>query len=220
MKPNHNRPTTPPPSPDAVEAACAALGIPLPPGAAPLLADYLALLTKWNRVMNLVGPGDWRHILDTLIIDSLLLAGFVRTLPLPEAPQCRDLGAGAGLPGIPLRMLWSEGAYTLVEAREKRALFLRAVLAACPLPGVSVFQGRAELFMANHPPAHLTISRAFMPWERVLSLISPHTDSGGVCVFLTLAPLTGELPADWKPLAEQAYPVGRDTRHFWAIRKR
>lgn len=215
-------PSPHPCAPERVRELCASLGFPLDEEggtAAGALSAYLALLVKWNRVMNLVGPSTWEDILATLIIDSLHLADFIRRLPLPEAPECRDLGAGAGLPGLPLRMLWQQGNYTLVEAREKRALFLRSCLAAVPLPGTTIYQGRAEAFMAGAPHADLTVSRAFLPWERVLELVSPFTDSGGFCLFLTLAPLPPTLPHSWQAALEHRYAVRNDTRYFWALQK-
>ena len=177
------------------------------------------LLVKWNKVMNLVGPASWQAILTTLIVDSFYLSDFVQKLPLGDEPECRDLGSGAGLPGIALRMLWQKGRYTLVESREKRALFLRACLAALVLQGVSVFHGRAEKFMADAPRAQLTISRAFLPWEQVLGLVAPFTDTGGICLFLTLAPLP-DPPPGWSALTEARYQVGRDIRYFWAMQKK
>ena len=116
-------------------------------------------------------------------------------------------------------MVWKAGDYTLVEAREKRALFLRTVLAACPLEGVTVFQGRAERFMPAHAPAHLVVSRAFMPWEKLLALVEPHLAPGGFCVFLTLSPLPVSLPKGWTTAAGKRYTVADASRHFWALRK-
>ena len=204
---------------ESIRVLCAAQGFSFGPALLESLAAYLSLLTRWNRVMNLVGPTDWESILSTLVVDSFHLAGFLDALPLPGEPRCLDLGAGAGLPGIPLRMLWRKGSYTLVESRGKRALFLRAVLASCPLPGVRVFHGRAETAMAAGPPVSLTVSRAFMPWERVLELVADHTQTGGMCVFLTLAPAPASLPPGWSLGAEKAYLVGNAKRWFRALRR-
>lgn len=207
-------------TPEALQKAAETLGFSLSQAQLLSLATYLGLLEKWNRVMNLVGRANWQDIFNTLIVDSLHLADLLRTLPIAPAPLCRDLGAGAGLPGIPLRMLWQEGSYALVEAREKRALFLRTVLASCDLPGVSVFQGRAEAYMAANPHAQLTVSRAFMPWKQVLQLIGPYTEKGGLSVFLTRIPLPKELPEDWQALGDTSYQVQEDTRYLWALQKR
>ncbi len=188
----------------------------LPPALPDQLETYLALLLKWNKAMNLVGFNDAQRIFEQLVLDSFHLAVFLKELEA-EAPgsvfaECWDLGAGAGLPGIPLRMLWQNGQYTLVELREKRALFLRSVLAACPLPGVKVFQGRAEAFMPQRPKASLVLSRAFMPWLKVLELVRPWVADSGLAVFLTLAPYAAEADAEmqhpgWELAREQAYYV-------------
>ena len=96
----------------------------------PPLAGYLGLLIQWNRVMNLVGTRTAEDTFFTLVVDSLHLGRFLREdVEYSTAPCCWDLGSGAGLPGLPLRMIWQEGDYWMVEAREKRALFLSTVLA-------------------------------------------------------------------------------------------
>lgn len=206
-------------TPERVRALCEASGFSLDAGALSALTGYLALLSKWNRVMNLVGPTAWENILATLVVDSFHLAPFLAALNPPDRPRCWDLGSGAGLPGLPLRMLWKNGEYTLVEAREKRALFLRTILASCPLDGVSVFQGRVERFMPTQQPAHLIVSRAFMPWDKLLALVKPYMAAAGCCVFLALAPLPLSLPEGWTAAAEKLYTVAGDTRYFWALRK-
>lgn len=149
----------------------------------PPLAGYLGLLIQWNRVMNLVGTRTAEDTFFTLVVDSLHLGRFLREdVEYSAAPCCWDLGSGAGLPGLPLRMIWQEGDYWLVEAREKRALFLSTVLAKYPLPGTHVFRGRAEAFMAGPPArtADLIVSRAFMPWPGVLELVKGNLNPNGV----------------------------------------
>ncbi|MDL2268088.1 class I SAM-dependent methyltransferase [Desulfovibrio sp. OttesenSCG-928-G15] len=186
------------------------------------LCSYLILLEKWNKVMNLVGPAGWQDMLVHLVADSFYLAASISELDLPETPECRDLGAGAGLPGLPLRMIWQKGNYTLVEAREKRALFLSTCLAASPLPGVRIFQGRVERYFAETPWADLTVSRAFLPWEKVLELIDAFTRPGDFCLFLTHAPLPEALPFGWQARSSRAYGTGGGSchdRHIWALQK-
>ena len=146
-----------PPSQENIALWAQHAGLPLPETALAPLSAYLSLLMQWNRVMNLVGTHNAEETFSTLIVDSLHLAAFLEQewsqLPalaqLRGAPTCWDLGSGAGLPGIPLRCIWQRGTYWLVEAREKRALFLSTVLARVPLPGTHVFRGRAEAFMAQ-----------------------------------------------------------------------
>ncbi|MCL1915138.1 MAG: class I SAM-dependent methyltransferase [Desulfovibrionaceae bacterium] len=172
------------------------------------LHAYLGLLVRWNRKMNLVGPARWREILDKLILDSLHLARLLEGLPWPEDLQTWDLGAGAGIPGLPLRMLWSHGEYHLVEAREKRALFLQAALAGLSLPGVRLSRLRAEEFMDQTRPAHLILSRAFLPWDKFLALVAGRTTPAGLALIMARGPapeLPPELAARWRLHSQRPY---------------
>jgi 16S rRNA (guanine527-N7)-methyltransferase len=204
-------------TPERVLDLCSELGFSFARETGESLCRYLLLLEKWNRVMNLVGKARWQDVLGQLVADSFHLAGFLGELPLPPAPECWDLGSGAGLPGLPLRMLWQAGRYTLVEAREKRALFLRTALIADPLPGVSVFQGRVENFLPTRPLADVVVSRAVMPWPKVLELVGPRMAPGGRCVFLVLQPLPDALPRGWTAEAGKQYSLAGDTRYFWSL---
>ncbi len=188
------------------------------------LASYLMLLMRWNKVMNLVGARHWQECMTNLIVDSFHLAEFLRSLPLETSDDFHtlDLGAGAGLPGIPLRMVWQEGQYHLIEVREKRALFLSNVLAQIPLPRTHVFRGRAEDFFAEaKQPAHMIVSRAFMPWAQMLELVSPALIDQGRVIFLTLEPAPQEAIQElgFKVEAEYKYKVHGDLRYFWSVQK-
>ncbi|WP_147819276.1 16S rRNA (guanine(527)-N(7))-methyltransferase RsmG [Salidesulfovibrio onnuriiensis] len=187
------------------------------------LAAYLELLEKWNRKMNLVGPARWPEVLKRLVVDSIHLAAFLKDLDLPADPVTLDLGAGAGLPGIPLRMFWQAGQYWLVEVRQKRCGFMRTALGRLELPATHVFMGRAE-----DSPAHLEaegyghcadliLSKAFMPWRKLLDFAVPLLSAEGVLVILSNDPAPRDLPESWRLLGTVAYPVMGKNHHFWAL---
>ena len=213
------------PTPETVAAAAARLGRAVTPEQAGLLAAYLDQLVKWNRKMNLVGKADWKSVLETLVVDSLYLADFLAGLPLPDAVLTLDLGAGAGLPGIPLRALWQPGEYRLVEVREKRVLFMRSVLGRLSLPSTTVFHGKAEDVVDAAPEsggtggkkADLILSRAFMPWKKLLELVRPMLAQGGVLVILSNDPPPNSLPEGWKSGAHADYPAAGTRRYFWSL---
>ena len=198
---------------------CRKVGFETTPEQAGQLSAYLTLLMQWNKVMNLVGARHWRDALDDLVMDSFHLNEFLRAqvLPaLPATPVCWDLGSGAGLPGIPLRILWNEGDYWMVESRDKRTIFLSTVLARSPIAGTHVFHGRAEQFM-DGKKADLIVSRAFMPWKELLNFIKGHLNPGGQIVFLTLEELKADEDMDWATTGHASYKIGKDTRHFCAF---
>jgi len=74
------------------------------------------------------------------MLDSLL---FVRLLP-PGARRILDVGSGAGVPGIPLRIVLTDAALTLLEARAKRVSFLAAVVRGLGLVRCEVLNARLE----------------------------------------------------------------------------
>ena len=158
----------PTPDADQVASSAARLGRVLSAEEARLLTVYLGLLVKWNRRMNLVGPATWTEILEILIQDSWHLADLLQTLT-PQPGQTLDLGAGAGLPGIPLRVFWQSGDYYLVEPRQKRAIFMEQAAAHMKLPRTKVICGRMEALPAARRQADLIVSRAFMPWKKLLA---------------------------------------------------
>lgn len=182
------------------------------------IADYLGLVMKWNKVMNLIGPYRWDEALQTLILDSLHLARFLDSLALPDAPCCWDFGAGAGLPGIPLRVVWNKGTYHLVEVREKRALFMQQTVSRLKLQHTHVFRGRAEEFMEGREAAHVLLSRAFMPWEKLLEFAGHGVADSGRVIILALEKAPQSLPQGWQLETVQEYAAGGDTRYFWSLR--
>jgi 16S rRNA (guanine527-N7)-methyltransferase len=88
------------------------------------LSKYLNLLIKWQKTQRLVGSAEPRWIVENLLLDSLL---FLRVLPA-SLRTLLDLGSGAGLPGIPLKIVLGEVELVLVESRRKRVSFLASVI--------------------------------------------------------------------------------------------
>jgi 16S rRNA (guanine527-N7)-methyltransferase len=136
------------------------------------IETYLALLERWNRRINLVGPGDdWRrrHIEDSLQLLPLL----------PEGPLA-DLGSGAGLPGLILAAA-TETETHLVEADQRKSAFLREAARAMGLAQVTVHATRIE--NATLPPLATITARALAP----LAALLPHAHRllapGGTAIF-------------------------------------
>jgi len=202
------------PAPDAAAVTAAAAGLDrrLDPEQARGLALYLSELAAWNRRMNLVGHADWREVLADLVADSWRLADFLAGLAWPEGegrPRCVDVGAGAGLPGIPLRLFWTAGEYVLLEPRQKRAAFLNRALSLLRPPRTRAVCGRLEQ-AGSLFPADLFLSRAFRPWPEVLDLARPRLAPGGRCVILAgEPPPAGDDPrlAGWTLEARVSYSV-------------
>ena len=103
-------------------------------------SKYLTLLLKWQKAHRLVGSNDPMWIVEHLFLDSLL---FLRLLP-SSARTLSDLGAGAGLPGLPIKIVRRDIDVVLIESRRRRAMFLTSAVRAVRLEGVRVLEGRVE----------------------------------------------------------------------------
>ena len=176
------------------------------------LSGFLDLLVQWNAKMNLTGANTAAQAL-TLCLDSIYLAGFLRSNFRALNPKTWDLGAGAGLPGIPLRIFWTDGYYTLVESRQKRALFLQTCLARLTLPKTTVFTGRVEAFLPGKK-ADLIVSRAFMPQALLLELVRQNLKPNGLVLLMSSQAWAGQ--PGWDLSAETDYEIGGKT-HFLTL---
>ena len=111
------------------------------------LDKYVDLLQKWQRAQRLVGSSDPAWIIDHIILDSLL---FTHVLSA-ESQRVMDIGSGAGVPGVPLKIVLSGSAFTLLEARAKRVSFLSAVVRELALRDCEVLHARLETVAMNRP---------------------------------------------------------------------
>ncbi|HBH01000.1 MAG TPA: 16S rRNA (guanine(527)-N(7))-methyltransferase RsmG [Candidatus Rokubacteria bacterium] len=121
------------------------LGRPLSRGERDLFSKYLDLLLEWQRTHRLVGSSEPRWIVENLFLDSLL---FLRVLP-PGITTLLDLGSGAGIPGIPIKLVRPAIQLVLVESRRRRASFLSTAVRDLGLSGTRVVGGRAEDHLAE-----------------------------------------------------------------------
>lgn len=192
---------------------CAALGRNLSPEEARLLAVYLNLLVKWSQRMNLVGPRSGAEILETLVQDSWVLADLLTGLS-PQPAETLDLGAGAGLPGIPLRVFWKSGHYFLVEPRQKRVIFMEQALSMMGLPDTAVLRMRMEELPSARRQAGLIVSRAFRPWKELLADVREYLAPDGRVVIMTNAPKPEEVPG-YALKETREYAVAGKKRYLW-----
>jgi 16S rRNA (guanine527-N7)-methyltransferase len=103
-------------------------------------ATYAAELRRWNARINLTAITDEHEIVIRHFLDSLRCA-----LSWGTAPNSLvDIGAGAGFPGLPLKILRPELRLTLIESVEKKAAFLKHIVAELGLNDVNIMVGRAE----------------------------------------------------------------------------
>jgi 16S rRNA (guanine527-N7)-methyltransferase len=117
------------------------LGVALSDAQIERLADYVALLAKWNSVYNLTAIRDPRQMLIQHILDSLSI---VPHLAAHEGRSILDVGSGGGLPGIVLAIALPERSVTLNDIVQKKTAFQAQAKAELKLENLSVVTGRVE----------------------------------------------------------------------------
>lgn len=172
---------------------------------------YLDLFLHWNRTHRMTALGSAGAIVQDLLIDSLL---FLALLP-PRPLALVDIGAGAGIPGLPLRLADPAIAVTLVEARRKRVSFLLAAQRELELDNIAVKEGRAEVLLDQEP--HLAgafdvvVARSVGPAAALLPVARKYLKPGGV--FLASGP-PNPLPQELFKIVRVAIPGTRKSRVF------
>ena len=173
-----------PPAADVARRLRAA-GVALPERQVELLARFLELLVRWNRVYNLTGIRDTGELVDRHLVESLALR------PLLRGERIADVGTGAGLPGLPLAITEPERSFTLIESRAKRVRFLRQAIAELELRNALVAHGRAE-DLRPEPPFATVLARAVAPPAELLAVSRSLTAPGSILLVLTAAHLEAQ----------------------------
>ncbi|MFO7992587.1 MAG: 16S rRNA (guanine(527)-N(7))-methyltransferase RsmG [Marinobacter sp.] len=102
------------------------------------LLAFLALLNKWNRAYNLTAVREPAQMVSRQLLDSLSILPFVTT------DHLLDVGAGGGLPGIPLAIVLPHKRFTLLDSNSKKTRFLTQCVLELGLNNVEIIHGRAE----------------------------------------------------------------------------
>lgn len=102
---------------------------------------YYDMLIEWNKVMNLTAITEKDDVIIKHFADSLLLSKYA---DFNREVKIIDVGTGAGFPGIPLKIAFSDINITLMDSLNKRLNFLNEVISKLDLQDVETVHARAE----------------------------------------------------------------------------
>lgn len=141
---------------------------------------YFELLVEWNEKINLTAITDKDEVYLKHFYDSIapILQGLIENQPI----RLLDIGAGAGFPSLPMKILFPELDVTIIDSLNKRINFLHLLAEELGLSGVHFYHGRAEDFAqdkAFRAQFDLVTARAVARMQVLSELTIPYLKVGG-----------------------------------------
>jgi len=172
---------------------------------------YARKLLEARRRTNLTSLRDRDAIERRLFLESIALLNALTDAGAVESPLI-DVGTGAGVPGLPLKIMRPDLEVALLEATGKKVRFLEEVVRQLDLNDVRVLQGRAEELA--HDPAHreayaLALARAVAPLRILVELALPFVRQGGYLAAAKGSGAAREVREAEKALAECGGAIDR-----------
>ena len=164
-------------SPDDLAAGAAELGVTLDPTQLAHLSAFAGLLLRWNRVHNLTAIEQPNQVVSHHLLDSLAIAPTLEQQNQGRVLRVLDVGAGGGLPGIPLAIALPGLRFTLLDKVAKKTAFLQQAKLEIGLGNVDVVQARVEDYRAA--PFDVIVARAFSSLADLVRLTRPLLDPTG-----------------------------------------
>ena len=192
---------------------------------------YYELLVEWNEKINLTAITELEEVYLKHFYDSITLA--VSMDLKDKAYSICDVGAGAGFPSIPLKIVFPELKVSIVDSLNKRSKFLNLLAEALELDNVHFYHDRAETFGQNK--AHrenfdIVTARAVARLNVLAELCIPLVKKGGHFVALKAAKSEEEVTEAKKAIAtlggkliseqEVSLPFSEDKRYIVTIEKK
>ena len=207
-----------------ISEGLAAMGLTgqVPESSPALLARYGSMMLEKNQVMNLTAIRESDQAARLHMLDS---AALLRCADLQGGKTLIDVGTGAGLPGMALKILVPDLSVTLLDSLQKRLDWLDEVAAALDLSGVTALHARAEeqgLLPGFRDSFDFAAARAVADLRLLCELCLPFVKVGGKFLAMKSVDCDEELSAaasgisflGGKVISLYDYPVpGTDVTH-------
>ena len=163
---------------------CRELGITLNEHQEKQFTRYAATLADWNQRVNLTSIVEPDAVQILHFLDSLTVAGALSPETL-QSGRFLDVGAGAGFPGVPLKIVFPGIHLALLEATGKKVTFLHHLVDHLKVTDVDVHLGRAEDLGKDaslREVFDVVLARGLAKMPALVELTLPFLKPGGLLV--------------------------------------
>ena len=155
---------------------------------------YFELLVEWNEKINLTAITEKEEVYLKHFYDSIapILQGLIENQEI----KLLDIGAGAGFPSLPMKILYPQLDVTIIDSLNKRINFLNLLAQELELENVHFYHGRAEDFGQDknfRTQFDIVTARAVARLQVLSELTIPFLKVGGKLLALKASNVPEEL---------------------------
>lgn len=155
---------------------------------------YFELLVEWNEKINLTAITEEQGVYLKHFYDSI--APVLHHKITNDSIRLLDIGAGAGFPSLPMKILFPNIEVTIIDSLNKRINFLTLLSEELGLTGVHFYHGRAEEFGQDkqfRAQFDIVTARAVARMQVLSELTIPFLKIGGQLIALKAVAAEDEL---------------------------
>lgn len=167
------------------------------------LERFAVELRKWNGKINLTAITSDEDIAIKHLVDSIIVSRW-----MCNTNRLLDIGSGAGVPAIPLKILLPKTQVMSVDAVGKKISFQRHIARLLELQGFDAVHTRVESLHRTHAGYFdVIISRAFSRLDTLVSLAAPLLSTGGKIIAMKGPSAEEEISGEKKCLKDSGLYV-------------
>jgi 16S rRNA (guanine527-N7)-methyltransferase len=137
---------------------------------------YIENLYAYKNKLHLLSKQDYNRIAKRHFLTSLMSARFVK-----GHRRCCDIGAGAGFPSLPLKIIFPTIDFVLFESKQKKVKFLKSLICELGTCGVEIINDRAVNYTGRK--FDLVLLRAVGKIKQLLKTIDNLIEFDGSAIF-------------------------------------
>lgn len=138
------------------------------------LIKYASLVMDYNKNINITGASNIEDFIKEHIMDSLLASDIFKT-----KENIIDIGSGAGLPSIPLAIVYNDKKFTLCESKNKKSDFLKLAKKELSLKNIEIKSVNAYEIKKKYDTV---TARAFSNIKTLLKIFKKLKSENGILI--------------------------------------